>query len=214
MENFSQESKVYKIEVADTPQSDERGPAIYEYLLGVSLEEMSGKKVLNIGSGRKGLLEKELMKRKTSIITISPYFMAGDVGGEQMREAYTKRSIGDKLKKKLGFDKGEIYPVASRVEEGIPLANNSLDYVLALYSVPLYLSADENVYLELIREVDRVLQEGGRASFFPIPEKQKEDFGKIFENLKLDYDFIQVDELGGANDVYIGEKTYRLTFKK
>lgn len=197
---------------SDDPQTNERGPNMYNYFLGISVEQLHGK-VLNIGSGKTGVFEKILAKRGIDISTMSPYFANNGIGGEMMMKEYSKKPPFNSLRKTFnlpGYQK-DIHTIPTGTEEGIPLKDDSVDYVLALYSVPLYLESIEHKEI-LISEIKRILNNSGEARIFPIRESEKDEIEKILVNHFLKFSFTEISEIGDI--VYKGEKTFRLEMRK
>ncbi len=213
MENYSFNQNENKNKNDSTVQQNERHPNLYEHFLGISIDELSGKKVLNIGSGRTGLLEKAMARKNVLVSTMSPSFANEGVSGEEMRNAYAQKPLLNTLRKKLKLKnyQMDINTIASKVEDGIPLADNSMDCILALYSVPLYLESDAEKET-LISEIERVLSEKGKASLYPVPENQKKLFSELLEKNLIQFSFVEVAETGDV--VYPGQACYRLEIVK
>jgi SAM-dependent methyltransferase len=197
----------------NTVQQNERHPNLYEHFLGISISELAGKKVLNIGSGRTGLLEKEMARKNIKVSTISPSFANEGISGKEMRDAYSQKPFLNKLrgKFKLKDYQLDINTIASKIQDGVPLDENSIDCILALYSVPLYLENDKEKE-NLISEIHRLLNEKGKASLYPIPESQKKLFSDMLEKNLMKFSFIEIPEMGDV--VYRDELSYRLEIFK
>lgn len=121
----------------------------YEYLLGFEIKNLKDKSVLDLGSGMTEKFSKQVNKLDSSvrIFSLSP----------------TEYNIAVRTKKS----------VMARAQE-MPYSDNSFDYELALFSVPLYLSPEIENYKSFIAEVVRTLKPKGRALIFPVHPKEEE----------------------------------------
>jgi ubiquinone/menaquinone biosynthesis C-methylase UbiE len=139
----------------------------YEYVnyLGIDLEEMKGTSVLDIGSGGANRFANQVSDLGIKVVSFSPH----------LRHASSRDDLNyDNIQYK--------HSVAGRAQE-MPFADNSFDYEVALYSVPLYLPDPEEIKLS-INEVVRTLREGGKAYFYPISSSQKATIEFALEELR------------------------------
>ena len=146
---------------------------------------------------------------------MSPYFGNPDLGGKHMRQDYRSGLKLHNLKKTLGFKnaQGSMHPVAGQVEGGLPFVPESFDYVLALYSVPLYIDDEPKTYMNLFSTIKDALKKDGVAVLFPIPESKKEFISEVLTSLNVsNYEFTSIPESG--DNVYRNEKTYRVKIIK
>jgi ubiquinone/menaquinone biosynthesis C-methylase UbiE len=195
----------------DSPPLRESDAGHYEQYLGVPVESLSKQKVLNIGSGRTGLFEKEAKNNGAEVITISPYFGKTGVDAEDVRRAYTHKPLKERFRKLFKEDEaGKIQPIAARAES-MPFQDGSFDTVTALYSVPLYLEPAKKI--SLFSETARVLKEGGEGTFYPIPEEDKQTFEHELRKKKILFKFSPVQE-NDRGVVYPDTTSYRLTIRK
>ena len=198
------------------PQLIERDIYEYEKYLGPDAVDVQGKIFLNIGCGYRGIYEKNAVRNGAIVYALSPYFAQKNRGGRDMLAAYTRG-----VPRGPSGKKGELYPVAAFAEEELPLADSSVDRVLALYSVPLYIHTGKNgeqadqAYQTLFSEIIRVLKSGGHASLYPIFEEEK---GLIECALGLcpihEFHFISIPQQMSGNFVRNGEDAYRLEIVK
>lgn len=192
-----------------SPQYMERDGHAYEYFLGVNPSELVGKRVLNIGSGDTGIYEKDLARRGIDVITMSPYLGADTFGAEQMRGNYTEKIPG---KMKRFLFKGERFPSAiAGWAEALPIANQAIDEIFALYSVPLY--SEKNEYISVLQEIFRVLRSSGKARLYPLSKEMIDDLKPILETMSVQCSYEPVEE-NGSDRVFQDEIPYRLTISK
>jgi|GEM_PF-3766759 len=192
---------------ADAPQANERNSADYEYFLGVRLDELKDQRVLNIGTGKSGIFEREAVKKGAEVIALSPNFAYSGFTGHEMRKAY-ELPVHRKVLRLLGMKTKSPCLVAG-VAEDLPLDDGSIDMVVALYSVPLY-STDT---VKTFQEISRVLADGGKAVLYPISETKKESIEKILSQLPVED--VLFESIAESDDsVYRGETAFRVSFKK
>lgn len=218
-------------EPSDIPQRIERGPEDYEYYLGLPLSAYKDKRILNIGSGVTGLFDKAIAKQGAKVFPMSPFlgfsYRSGMnceySGSEKMRKDYKQGMTLHRLKKRFGLNanEGDMYPIGARVEN-LPIALNSMDYVIALYSVPLYLDialeSQHNIpesYPKLFSDILNVTKSTGKGIFYPVPEGDKKMIQEILEKLpNSTFVFIPVKERKEEDVVFPGQISYRLEITK
>lgn len=161
--------------------------------LGVSLEDLRGKKTLDIGGTINGTFAREAKEAGVDLITFNPY---SDIGG------YT-----------WGLE------AVKGLAQQMPFEKNTFDIELALGSVPVYLPNYESEYKNTFTEIIRTLKKGGRAIIFPVTGEMytSEIFKTVIKELETAANFDFEDE--GVYNKTIGgeEKTahfYRLTITK
>jgi ubiquinone/menaquinone biosynthesis C-methylase UbiE len=209
-QNIDTEEIMRKKDPIDTsPQFMERDKYDYEYFLGVSSGELSGKKVLNIGAGNTGMYEKDIAKEGAEVITMSPYLGVDHPGGEYMREQYTEGTFA-KAKRTL-FKEGNFPSALAGWAEALPIADETIDEILALYSVPLY--SEKHEYATIFQEAFRVLRESGTARFYPVSKEVLDNIFPILEKMPIDLKYEQIEELP-TDRVFRNEVPYRLTLSK
>jgi len=193
----------------DSPPDMERRASEYEHYLNLDTTSLKGKRVLNIGSGLEGFFDKELAKQGAEVVSLSPYFANAGLGGKTMRESYGP-SFRQKIWKSLRGSVPLPLPLPG-IAEDLPLEDESIDTVLALYSVPLY-SKDLK---KMTSEILRVLSEGGEARLYPVSEKMRRQIdGFLSKNDDIQAEYQEVPEEGGRNSVFPGEKVYLLIIKR
>lgn len=193
---------------SDMPQLNERDEDEYLRFLGIDFDSLSGKNVLNLGAGMTGLAEKAMCAKGANVVALSPIFANKGLAGEKVRRAY-RETIRKKILKCMGLPRTNSPIIVAGVAEEIPLFDNSVDTVMALYSVPLYSTDNQAV----CKEIMRVLRPDGNAVLFPVPESLQGELNAILINLEAeDIVFEHVDE--STDQVYKNQNTYRLSFKK
>lgn len=134
----------------------------YLELLDLNIEELKGKKILDLGSGKLQRFPRELLQKiedKAEVVGLD-ITLKEEERRKEIKEAQPYLYNSDKL--------GLI--AASFLQ--LPFQDNSFDLVLSLYGMPLYLtSEDEKKSKENIRrsvmEILRVLKPEGEARIFP-----------------------------------------------
>lgn len=209
-QNTDPEEMRRKKDPLDTsPQFMERDKYDYEYFLGVSSGELAGKKVLNIGAGNTGIYEKDIAKEGAEVFTMSPYLGVDHPGGEWMRKNYTEGTFA-KTKRNL-FKEGNFPSALAGWAEALPVADETIDEIFALYSVPLY--SERNDYTKIFQEAFRVLRESGTARFYPVSKEVLDTIVPILEKMSIDLKYEHIEE-SPTYQVFRNEIPYRLTFSK
>ncbi|MFC1617837.1 class I SAM-dependent methyltransferase [Patescibacteria group bacterium] len=197
----------------------------YDDFLDIESEEAKGKRVLNIGSGRKGKFEDKMQQKGASVFTITPAFNAADTTGQSMRLRYypkgwkktALRQAGKVMKSMRGKEWADQPKPVAAFAEDLPFRDQSFDLITALYSVPLYTEKYEQEYRDLFSGIARVLKSEGTAKLFPIAEKEKGAIEQILrEDKEISFDFKEIEEDKEDRASYREEnqKTYRLTIRK
>lgn len=136
------------------------GIDIYKQLLGINLEEMKGKLVLDIGSGIDEKFSKEAAKIGVKVVSMNPNLKYGALNKELKKKDWQKRSVAGRAQK-------------------MSFADNSFDYEVGLFSVPFYLPLEESEYKLFFDEVIRTLKPGGKAYIFPIFKNEAKGAGRV-----------------------------------
>ena len=206
---MSEGMEYYRDPVQESPQHMERDVLQYETFLGIDAQNLHGERVLNIGSGLTGKFEKLLAAKGVDVLTASPYFAARGVGGETMRSEYNEGTFHSLKRKFINTDEKWPDAIAAWAED-LPLKDESVDLLLALYSVPLY--TDKEDYNKLFSELTRVLKEGGTAKLYPISQEMLEKISPILEALPVR--FTTESTLEESDMVFPNEVPVRLEFTR
>ncbi|MCL5733526.1 MAG: class I SAM-dependent methyltransferase [Patescibacteria group bacterium] len=152
----------------------DRSLASYREYLGLPIEDLKGKLVLDIGSGHSGRFIREADKEGINVVAFNPELKSG-----LAIEGLNKRELPGVLDKgKIG----KINAVAGIVQE-MPFKDNSFDAEVALFSVPHYMPKYKSEYKLMFNEILRTLKPGGQAFIFPMNEPGNNFFSKkIFKD--------------------------------
>lgn len=165
----------------DTSDIAERSLDIYVELTGFPMEELKGKKVLDIGSSSTQKFAHEAAKHNITVVSLSP-----DLRMENYRKILEnyKNNKGkmDQLRRKTRGHKWKKLAVAA-VAEHLPFQDNSFDAEVGLMSITNYWLTIEH-YKEGFTEIIRTLKPGGKAYLYPITSEFyfSEDFHKMLDS--------------------------------
>lgn len=158
------------------PHTDQWDLPFYEETLGISMYELMGQKVLDIGGAPDGAFAREAIDMGIDVVTLN-----------------AKKNSGAKQINNFGFESGFAGPdVPTKTVQGLaqqlPFQDNSFDCVISAGSIPLYLPRNEAEFRETFKEILRTLKPGGKGIFYPITEDLHSDpaFKKITAALKTE----------------------------
>lgn len=134
----------------------DRGLKDYLRLLEVSPEYLRGKKILDVGSGKTERFSKEAKEWGADVYSVNP--------------EHRGRSQREKVKKRFLFFRDPRWQKKSvaAVAQELPFKDNSFDMVTSLSSVPFYIISEEGKRAA-IREMTRVVKQGGEIFIAPVP---------------------------------------------
>jgi 2-polyprenyl-3-methyl-5-hydroxy-6-metoxy-1,4-benzoquinol methylase len=184
-----------------------RGFDAYSLALGLTLDDFTGKRILDLGAGKEVQLSKDLADKalNTQIVEMSPDFIYSNT----RRIARTSDSDAILL---IGLG------------QSLPTRDESFDRVFGMH-VMEHIDADA-VFLKLIQESIRVLKPNGKACFGPIFYfwrqfiQTNSEFSQIFSNQKASFVETNIPETYGREPIYDGGMKYgymtltRLTITK
>lgn len=134
-----------------------RGLDFYAEHLHLSEQELAGKRVLDLGSGKEAALARDIARRPglegTRVVSFSPHFsMAID-------RADVKRA-------------GQAATAVAGIAQQLPFKNEKFDYVLSVWAVPFHLRGEritesEEQVQKALAEAWRVLVPGGEMRLYP-----------------------------------------------
>lgn len=134
--------------------------------LGLNVNDLRGKKILDIGSGLNQLAN-ELKGEGLDIVSLDPFYALS----RNERESVYERGYEDgpeKLKELL--DKLESSNPASQLVAGrsetLPFADESFDFIISHYGSPFYAENTEQIEFFFL-ELSRVLKRGGESRIYP-----------------------------------------------
>ena len=168
----------------------------YEKWLGISIEELKGKLVLDIGSGPEEIFSKEAKREGVDVVSLSP-----ELKHEDIREI-TKGNFLDIFRKGRWQKKS----VAGIVQE-LPFENETFDVEVSLYGGMHYLPYLESEYRLAFKEIIRTLKSGGKAYLYPVnvQEEDEEKFKTLLQELSIsaDIELVLVEKSDRtANNLY------------
>ena len=135
----------------------------YNELLGISIEELKGKTVLDLGSGLTERFAKEMVTKGVNVVSVNP-----DLTSKFSRDLIKPERL-EELKRRWGFAKTKRESVAA-IGQNLPFHDEVFDAVTSLYAISLYLPEEHDEWRAAFNELLRVLKPGGRAyvaPFFP-----------------------------------------------
>ncbi len=148
-----------------------------KYLLDLKLtkEELSGKRILDLGSGtRRFAKEVEDNGIKAEVFSIDPIFedpnqkvekgadeLAGQLA-ETDRPSITKKTV-------------------AALGENLPFKDNSFDLILAEYSLPAHATSEKQID-EFFQDAIRSLRVGGELRFCPPVNLQRKELSKYIDH--------------------------------
>ena len=147
-QNFSY--KPGTIEANGQPEGG-RDLSTYENILLFNRDELDGKVVLDLGAGPESKFAKELEESgvNTKVISLSPDFSEGK---------YSK-----KVRELLPDGK-----LVAAVGQDMPFKNETFDRIFALHVLHVGEHISNEVFLEIVHEIVRVLKKGGQAKLGPM----------------------------------------------
>ena len=186
------------------PAFFERGIEKYEKLLGVSMAELKGKLVLDIGSGPNEIFSKEAKKKGVKVISLSPELKHEDIREMSRGSFLDTFYAGGKQRKS----------VAGIVQE-LPFQNEAFDAEVSLYGGIHYLPLLESEYRLALSEIIRTLRPGGAAYLFPvnIEADDKDAFMKFLEGFSSQAD-IQIDFIEKSSSARPNLNLYKIVLVK
>jgi len=180
-----EDSSIPKQEL-DAVECINTGRSIKHYLENLNLSKNDLEKcdfILDIGSGIEQRFARDCkeMGIKATVVSIDPGILFPEKN--DLRYLTSKDEI---TRRRTARNKPEKETV-SAIAQHLPFKENSFDMVLALYSVPLYISQESDVSLSFT-EILRVLKNDGQARIYPITKESKEidDFIQQHKDITFD----------------------------
>jgi ubiquinone/menaquinone biosynthesis C-methylase UbiE len=125
---------------------------VYQHNFDLSLEDIEGKNILDLGSGKKETFSKEAAVYGAKVSSLNP----------RLNKWWVRMQA-----KNFGLDPyWQNKSVAGRAQE-LPYKTDSFDIILARWSVPALLRDDQEK-LSAFVEMIRVLKDGGKIFIYPI----------------------------------------------
>ena len=154
----------------------------YRNLLGLSLKQLKGKNILDLGSGYLQSFARDLERRipETKVTCLDASLKECDAWrraklNEKQTEHKSKLVAGSFIK--------------------LPFKDASFDIIVSLFGTPFYLSSFVNVKKSL-EEIIRVLKSGGEARIFPFQARNclflPTEVNKLLDTFKdIDYELLE-----------------------
>lgn len=136
----------------ENTQITDRGLNEYCSIFGINPQDLSGKHILDVGSGTRERFSKEASQHGATVVSMSP----------ELRKWFKRRITKGLLLTDKRWQKSS---VAGRAEE-MPFRNNLFDYIFASWSIPYY-SPDEEDAQNSIDAMMKALKPGGILGIFP-----------------------------------------------
>ena len=159
-------------------QSNERSLKTYEGYLGFKRDDLKGKTVLDLGSGKTELFSRSVRDNgiNTNVISLNP-----DYSLEKSRQS---------IKEKADWGKKSV----AAIGQELPFRDEFFDKILAVYSVASFSNPHKEIgnpeaAEKWVSEIVRVLKPGGEARLAPINSFNKKnieerEWKKLLEGLK------------------------------
>jgi ubiquinone/menaquinone biosynthesis C-methylase UbiE len=144
-------------EAAELSLTTERGLDDYKDKLRLKDEDLSGKKILDLGSGPTSKFAQDVKKRfpETEVVSLDYSFKGA-------RRTYFEPSLTKEASEGVaGLDR------AKGLFTALPFADNSFDVIVSSAAMPLYLNNPKQIE-QSFKEVVRVLRKGGKAHIGPV----------------------------------------------
>jgi ubiquinone/menaquinone biosynthesis C-methylase UbiE len=184
-----------------------RGFDAYSLALGLTLDDFTDKKVLDLGAGKEVQLSRDLVGKSlnTQIVEMSPDFIYSDI------RRIARTSVPDAT-------------LLIGLGQSLPMRADSFDRIFGMHMME-HIDTDA-VFLRLIQESIRVLKPNGKACFGPIFYFWRQfihtnsEFSQIFLNQKASFIETNIPETYGREPIYNGGMKYgymsltRLTITK
>lgn len=157
--------------------SDEkRGLDFYLERLNLRAEELVGKRILDLGSGKEAAFARDVMLKEmkdTQVVSFSPHFS---------KEEYRKDLKGT----------GSAVGAVAGIAQEMPFKNGSFDYVLGVWSVPFHLRIGKKDVAEVevrkaLGEAIRILAPGGELRLYPFIDTDMESLRAILPDQGVEY---------------------------
>jgi SAM-dependent methyltransferase len=156
--------------------SEERGLDFYFKRLNLRTEDLVGKKILDLGSGKEAAFASDIILKElqnTQVVSFSPHFS---------KEEYRKDS-----------KEGEnVVGAVAGIAQEMPFKDGSFDYVLGVWSVPFHLRIGKTDVAEVevrkaLGEAIRILAPGGELRLYPFIDTDIESLRAVLPDQGIEY---------------------------
>lgn len=187
--------------------SSERGIEQYKALLDISPEDLSRwQTVVDLGTGTQQELAKGLLSEgydRLQVISIDPALALSE---ETDLTRFLPEEIPIRLEGRYHAEKGTLAALA----QSLPFPDESVDAILALYSVPRWLKTNGEI-VQSLAEMIRIVKKGGEIRIYPV--QKTKNLGAVSSYLEGRHDIEPNFRLKEHNK-HIGEEKYLLVIKK
>lgn len=143
------------------------------------IDELPPGRVLNIGGGFSGILEKDFLALNPTgfMISIDPY----------LGEHYDLKTVksGEKWPHQQAFAIPDTVQRIKALGQELPFRDGAFDVVISHAALPVYLPESDEQYVAFFSEVLRVLKPAGRAYMAPMTERVRDTSDNILALLGL-----------------------------
>lgn len=143
-----------KISETTSPLTD-RDLMTYCKYFHLKPEDLEGKKILDIGSGKQERFSKEASLYNAAVVSLNPALQEKGVREDVKADILNKDTLLEWRKKSVGG-----------IAQELPFKDKSFDILTSLYAVPYYIDSHKGK-LGAIKEMVRVLKEGGTIYIGP-----------------------------------------------
>lgn len=135
-------------------ESTEIDRSFYQYCLGfgIDLSRFEGARTLNIGAGYHARFANEAKAYGLDVVSVNPNWQ------------YVEKRVPDHTGQPW---QGDGMSVAATAQH-LPFTDGSFDLILSLWGVPAYLPGTVSEYRQAFTEIDRVMNDGAIALFYPL----------------------------------------------
>src|SRR3990167_668835 len=178
----------------------DRKPSEYFHDLGIDLQFLKNKKILDVGSGRNQFAH-DIREHNLDLVSIDAFYALSREEREKVFSGLRKEywpKIKEQLSRISGPEK-DSYLVGG-IAESIPFPVDVFDVILAEYSLPYHTQRFDQ-FKRFLSEVVRVLKPGGQARIFPMRfyKRYKLEIELETDVMRLAYDVLGKLHLLGVN---------------
>lgn len=212
-EQFKPEDRLKTVE--ESPHFDDYDLESYEGVLGVTMEDLAGKVILDIGGAPRGIFAQKAAELGLKVVTLNPRTEKGE---QPLTVSALMRALSHAVERADGQEEKEEVDTTTvaGIAQQLPFKDGAFDYEFSAGAVPLYLPRDKEEYKKMFEEVLRTLKPGGKAIFGPIFQQQMDEpeLKQVLEKLRLEC-FITTEEIPPELELFNNtNRCYRLILVK
>lgn len=118
-------------------------------------EDLEGKKILDIGSGKQERFSKEARRYNADVVSLNPALQEESVRQGAKEDMFNNEALLEWRKKSV-----------AGIAQELPFKDKSFDILTSLYAVPYYIDSHKGK-LSALKEMVRVLKDGGKIYIGP-----------------------------------------------